>query len=194
MRKAFLLGVPLAFLAVACTYDNGDANRALSNDYSVPAACSIPIASTVDADQQIDVKAGDGAGVFIEYASGGHYHVRTSCDTAVTGSVCSWDIIMTPDVGKALTNVVGENLTGGDSVHTYPPPADQPNASPSYQLTAQTSTEIDGVTFDTDPGATVSFDAFLDGTCALPFFFWVGDGALHKGSPSNPVVLTPTAP
>jgi hypothetical protein len=192
MRKAFVLGVPLAFLAVACTYDNGDANRVLY-DNSLPASCSTPVASTIDTGREITVDAGVGAGVFIEYATGGHYHVRTSCDTTVTGQTCAWDIIITPDVGKTITNVAGENLEGGDSVHTYPPPAAQPDASPSYQLTAQTTTEIDGVTFDTDPGATVSIDAFLDGTCALPFFFWVGDGALHKGTPSNPVILTPSA-
>jgi hypothetical protein len=194
MRKAFVLGVPLAFLAAACTYDNGDANHALY-DNSLPASCSTPVDSTIDTGRTIQVDAGLGAGVFIEYATGGHYHLRTSCDSTITPThaSCSWDIIITPDVGKTITNIAGENLEGSDNVHVYPPPADQPNASPSYQLTAQTSTEIDGVTFDIDPGATVSIDAFLDGTCALPFFFWVGDGALHTGSPSNPLVLTPTA-
>ena len=190
MRKAFALGIPFLFLAVACTYDNGNTHRILY-DNPLPASCSTPTQSTIDTDQTIAVDAGLGAGVFIEYASGGHYPLRTSCDTTRSNSTCSWDVIITPQDGTTISNVAGENLSGNDSVHVYSDPA-QPAAPVSYQLTAQTSTEIDGVTFDIDPGAAISVDAFLDNTCALPFFFWVGGGALHQGSPSNPLTLTPT--
>jgi hypothetical protein len=89
--------------------------------------------------------------------------------------------------------LTGATLSPGDSVGSYPPPASQPDQSPAYRLQSETSTEIDGLSFDTEPGAAVTVDAFLDGTCALPFFFWVGDGALHQGSPSNPLTVTPSA-
>ena len=196
MRKAFALGIPFVFLAVACTYDNGDAHHVLYNN-PPPVSCSTPTQSTIDTDQALDIDAGNGAGVFIEYASGGHYHLRTSCDTLRSDSTrsnssCNWDVIITPQDGTTISNVVGENLTDGDSVHVYSD-ATQPTAPISYQLTAFTSTEIDGVTFDIDPGAAISVDAFLDDTCALPFFFWVGGGALHQGSPSNPLQLTPSS-
>src|SRR5450755_3910601 len=188
MRRAFALGLPFAFLVAACTYDNGDTHRALY-DNGLPASCSTPIDSTIDTDAQIDIDAGLGAGVFIEYASGGHYHLRTSCDTTRSNSTCHWDVIITPEVGKTITNVAGENLEGNDSVHVYAQAVVPPGQTASYQLTTQTSTEIDGVTFDIEPGSAVTVDAFLDDTCALPFFFWVGDGALHQGSPSNPLTL-----
>ena len=192
MRKAFALGVPFVFLAVACTYDNGDAHHILY-DNPLPISCTTPIQSSIDTDQALEIDPGGvGAGVFIEYTSGGHYHLRTSCDTTRSNSTCSWDVIITPQDGTTISNVVGENLTGGDSVHVYSDPT-QPTAPVSYQLTALTSTEIDGVTFDIDPGAAISVDAFLDDTCALGFFFWVGGGALHQGSPSNPLQLTPTS-
>jgi hypothetical protein len=186
MRRAFALGVPLAFLAAACTYDNGDAHRAL-NDNTQPASCYTPTQSTIDTDAQLAIDAGIGAGVFIEYASGGHYHVRTACDTTRSNSACNWDIIITPETGKTISNPASENLSGGDTFLPY-----QGDASGSYQLTAQTSAEVDGVTFDIDPGSAITVDAFLDGTCALPFFFWVGDGAVHQGVPSNPLTLQPT--
>lgn len=187
MRRAFVLGIPLAFLAAACSYDNGDARRVLYND-TLPASCNTPVESAIDTDQQIAIDAGVGAGVFIEYASGGHYHVRTSCDTTRSQLSCNWDVIISPEAGLTISNVAGENLTGADGVYPY-----RGDASGSYELTVQTSTEVDGVTFDVEPGAAVTVDAFLDGTCALPFFFWVGDGALHQGSPSNPLTVRPSS-
>jgi hypothetical protein len=191
MRKAFALGIPLAYLAVACTYDNGDAHRILY-DSTLPASCETPSQSTIDTNAQLVVDAGVGAGVFIEYASGGHYHLRTSCDTARSNTSCHWDVIITPEGNATITNPASENLSGSDSFHEYPEPNGPANAALSYQLTAVTTTELDGVTFDIDPGAAISVDAFLDGTCALPFFFWRGDHAVHEGSPSNPLQLTPT--
>lgn len=188
MRKAFALGIPLAYLAVACTYDNGDAHRVLY-DNTLPASCSTPSQSTIDTDAQLVVDAGVGAGVFIEYATGGHYHLRTSCDTTRSNTSCHWDVIITPEDGATITNTATENLEANDSFHVYP---DQ-SATVSYQLTTVTTTELDGVTFDVDPGAAISVDAFLDDTCALPFFFWQGGGAVHEGSPSNPLQLTPTS-
>jgi hypothetical protein len=181
MRRAFVLGLPFAFLAAACTYDNGDARRALNYQ---SAACGDLTRATIDTGAQIAVDPGLGAGLFIEYASGGHYHVRTSCDTASGGTTCHWDVIVTPEAGKAISNVVPENLSGSDSVY--------PSGPTSFELTAQTSTELDGFTFDTDPGTAITVDSVLDGACAPSFFYWVGDGALHSGSPSNPLTLVPS--
>jgi hypothetical protein len=62
----------------------------------------------------------------------------------------------------------------------------------SYQLLASTSSDIDGFSFDSTPGAAVMVDAYLGNTCALPYFFWIGDGALHSGAPTNPLVLVPS--
>ena len=186
MRRAFVLGIPFVFLVAGCTYDNGDTPHFDDTSSSV---CGDAAQSSIDTDAQISVGAGLGAGIFIEYASGGHYHVRTSCDTSRSNTGCNWDVIVTPEVGKTISNVVGEGLGTNDSVHPFPPD--------SFQLNALTTTEIDGFTFDTDPGTAISVDALLDGVCALPYFFWVGptdDGgsALHQGSPSNPLTLVPT--
>jgi hypothetical protein len=193
MRRALLLGIPFAFLVAGCTYDNGDTHNALYNGTSSQTTCGTATQSAIDTDAQIDIDAGQGAGIFIEYQSGGHYHVRTSCDTTLSNSPCHWDVIVDPQSGTTISNVAGENLEGSDSVHTYPPPLNEPNASPSYQLTTETTTEIDGFTFDIDPGASITVDALLDGACAVPFFFWIGDGALHQGSPSNPLTLVPSS-
>lgn len=182
MLRALVLGIPLAFLAAACTYDNGDADRILS---STP-DCGPAVQTTIDVDSQIEVDAGQGAGVFIEYASGGHWQVRTSCDTLKNDASCKWDIIVTPEDGKALSNVAPTDLEATDSLQPFP------NDSRSYQLIASTSGDIDGFSFDSEPGAAISIDALLDDVCAVPYFFWVGGGALHPGSPSNPLILVPS--
>lgn len=185
--RAFVLGIPFAFLAAACTYDNGDANRVLYGDGDPSTSsysCGTPSGAAIDTDQQIDIDAGLGAGVFIEYATGGHYHVRVSCDTTRSNLACQWQVTVTPAAGGTISNVLGEGLEDNDSVTSVAPNG--------YQLNAHTTTEIDGFTFDTDPGTAVSVAANLDGACATPYYFWVGDGALHQGSPSDPITLTPS--
>jgi len=195
MLKSFAFALPLLLLAASCTYDNGDTHNALydngsSNNGSL--VCNSVSQSNIDTDRMIDIDAGQGAGVFIEYASGGHYHLRTACDTARSNSACHWDIIIDPQTGKTISNAAGEGLTGPDTLTPYPSPTDS-TALTSYHLVTETTTEVDGMTFDIDPGAAITVDAYLDNACAPEFMFWVGDGALHQGSASNPLTVTPSS-
>jgi len=196
MRRALFLSIPLLFLSTACTYDNGDARRipddpppgGAGNGGGGGGNCgpAEPVQTYIDVDAQIETTPGEGAGVFVEYAKGGHWVLRTTCDTLKNGPPCAWDIIITPEDGRSISNVEPRDLEAKDSVGTYP---DFPR---SYQLVAETAGDIDGFTFDTEPQTAISVDVFLDEACALPYVFWVGDGAVHTGAPSNPIVLIPT--
>jgi hypothetical protein len=186
MRRALFLGLPLACFLSACTYDNGDARRILNEQSTCAESAAEPVQTFIDTNAQIETQPGRGAGVYVEYAAGGHWLVRTTCDTVNDPTPCTWDIVVTPEDTRSISNVVAQGLESTDSVDTFP---EYPR---SYQLVAETGSDIDGIAFDTEPGTTISVDAFLDGTCALPYFFWVGDGAAHTGSPSNPLVLIPT--
>jgi|SRR6478735_868332 len=187
MRRALFLGLPLALFSAACTYDNGDARRILNPPSTCNDSAVTPVQTSIDVDAHIETQPGQGAGVYVEYAAGGHWLLRTTCDSANNATPCGWDIIVTPEDGRSISNVVAEELESGtDSVSIYP---EYPR---SYQLLAQTGADIDGIRFDTEPGTAIQVDVFLDGTCALPYFFWVGEGAAHTGSPSNPLVLIPT--
>ncbi len=212
MRRALFLSIPLALWSAACSYDNGNARRvhvsqdpgvAGSDNNGPPGAGSdaggssetppcdgaaTPVQTWIDVGAQIETRPGEGAGLFVEYAAGGHWHLRTSCDISKDNPPCAWDIIVTPEDGRSISNVAPADLEAGtDSVKAYP------EDLRSYQLIAETSDDLDGMTFDTQPGTAILVDVFLDGKCALPYFFWVGDGAAHVGSPSNPLVLIPTA-
>jgi hypothetical protein len=195
MRRALFLSIPLLCLSTACSYDNGDARRipddpppggAGNGGGAGDCGPEEAVQTWIDTDAQMETTPGEGAGVFVEYAKGGHWVLRTTCDTLKNGPPCAWDIIVTPEDGRSLSNVKAQDLEGGDSVSMYP------EFPRSYQLVAETADDIDGITFDTEPQTAISVDVWLDEACALPYVFWVGEGKLHSGAPSNPIVLIPT--
>lgn len=189
MSRALWLVLPLALSSVACTYDNGDARRITDPNGSVPETkCGTQTQATIDVDGKLELsEPGEGAGIFVEYATGGHWTVTTSCDTNQSKVPCNWDVVFTAEDGTSITNVKAVDLESNDGVKQYD--------ETSFQLQAQTTDDFDGFTFDTPPGAAVLFDTLLDDTCsaARPLFFWLGDGAVHPGAPSNPFALVPSA-
>ena len=177
---AFILAAPL----VACGYGSDDSDRFHPNDVSITCGDVIEEA-TIDADELLDVEAGVGAGAFIEYDTGGTYHVTTSCD-ADNGGDCFWDIIVRPLDGAPLISASAVDLEEDDSLSF--------GADDQLRLVANTGRDFDGFTIQTEPGAALEVDALLDNACGNRYLFWVGDGALHSGAPSNPIDLVPSAP
>lgn len=148
------------------------------------AACGELEHSNIDAERQLEVEPGVGAGTFIEYQADGTYRVTTSCDVDVTdGAPCTWDIIVTPQGEAAIESLSPVDIEQDDALTTD---------GISVQLLATTEGDLDGFTVGTTPGATLRVDALLDGSCANRYLFWIGDGALHSGAPSNPVDLVPS--
>jgi hypothetical protein len=139
--------------------------------------------ATIDTDRLLDVAPGDGAGAFFEYESGGTYHVTTSCDTSGAPE-CVWDIVVIPLEGAPIASFAPFELEDDDSLSF--------GFGNQLQLIANTGTDFDGFSFQTDPGAAVQIDALLDDGAANRYLFWVGDGALHQGAPSNPINLVPS--
>jgi hypothetical protein len=175
----------VAAVLPACGY--GDSRRhGYDDDYYEPAPeqPTGPIEEAIiDADQLLDVEPGEGAGAFIEYESGGTYHVTTSCDVT-SGVDCLWDIVITPLDGAPVLNVSPFDLELDDSL-TF-------GEVNRLRLIAYTGDDFDGFTFQTEPGAAVEVDVLLDDGAGNKFLFWVGDGAVHNGAPSNPVELVPS--
>lgn len=182
-----LLALVCLPLGAACTYgehrhddyyDDGSAGP-----YTPPPAGDVE-SSTIDVDQLLDVSPGEGAGAFFEYETGGTYHVTTSCDVD-NGGECLWDIVIVPLDDKPLHVFAPYELEQDDSL-TF-------GYGNQLRLIAYTGRDFDGVDFQTDPGAAIQVDALLDDGAANRYLFWVGDGALHSGAPSNPVNLIPSA-
>ncbi len=185
-HRLSLLALVWLPLSAACSY--GEHRHDYVDDGTAgpytPAPAEDVEESTIDVDQLLDVSPGDGAGAFIEYESGGTYHVTTSCDVD-NGGECSWDIVIVPLDDKPLLVFSPYDLEQDDSL-TF-------GYGNQLRLVAHTGRDFDGVDFQTEPGAAIQVDALLDDGAANRYLFWVGDGALHSGAPSNPVNLIPSA-
>lgn len=183
-RWSLLLLASLPLLA--CGYGHGHSHSdPYYDDGSLsPAFCGDPEEAIIDADQALEVDPGAGAGAFVEYESGGLYRVTTSCDFEESGS-CLWDILVTPHDDAPVLALSAVDLEGSDSVSI--------TEGNSVHLEAVTGSDFDGFTVQVDPGVGIRFDGLLDEACGNRFLFWVGDGALHSGAPSNPIDLLPSA-
>jgi hypothetical protein len=180
-RWSLLLLAALPLLACGYGHSHGDYQ---DDDSLSPVFCGDVEEALIDADQALEADPGAGAGVFVEYESGGLYRVTTSCDFEESGS-CLWDILVTPHDDAPVLALSAADLEGSDSVSI--------EEGNTVHLQAVTSSDFDGFTLEVDPGVGIRFDALLDDACGNRFLFWVGDGALRSGAPSNPIDLVPSA-
>jgi hypothetical protein len=140
----------------------------------------------IDADKTMTTEPGEGVGLFIEYATGGHWHVYTACDTNLSSFACAFDVIVSViDPATEISNVKTENLTGEEDFI-------QVDGTAEVHLYTKTTTALNGVTFDATPGAVLEVDTYLDNKPGEHFVYWIGEGVLHTGAPSNPLQLSPT--
>lgn len=160
-----------------------------------PPRCTAPGPSAgrvyIEADEFLEAPAGEGAGVFIEYESGGGWHVWVSCDTLISGQSCKFDVFAQV-IGGSIGHVVGDSLGPGDAVYQ--------DCSDTAQLITKTRSNISGMYFDASPGATVQFDILLDGAPYPELVYWYGNhrrgqgSEVRYGAPGNPVAITPNTP
>jgi hypothetical protein len=150
----------------------------------------VPVATiaevSVDPGATMAADPGNGVGVFVQYDAGGYWTLYTTCDTAVSGTSCNFDILLSADARVSLANVDGVDLDPSDSITL--------GADGSINLVTDTAFGMNGVTFDADPGAVIEADVLLDGVPQPQFVFVVSDGRLLSGVPTNPVDLAPAAP
>lgn len=151
-------------------------------------ANTTPILVDVDTNQTMEAAPGQGVGVFTEYTAGGHWHVWWTCDSLVNkDSSCPFDVRISVASG-AITNVKTEKFEDKDSIVTS-----------AKSITAQTTatTDLDGLVFDTDPGAIITLDAAVAGQHDPRFLFFVQKGEINggfKGTLTNPLMLEGSSP
>src|SRR3954468_9008715 len=108
MRRALFLGIALSCLSAGCGYDNGDAHRITDEDPSTTiceGSAATPVQTWIDTDAKIQIQPGKSAGMFVEYAAGGHWRLVTTCDSVNNGPPCAWDVIVTPEDTRSISNV-----------------------------------------------------------------------------------------
>jgi hypothetical protein len=150
-----------------------------------------PLLSTIDANAELSPPlAGEEAGLFIEHlqdpgSAEWYWRVTASCDTHVSGSACSWDVLATPTTVPSYEDSVPTGDDPRDTLGLY-----DPYTVAMYSIT---DFELDGFLLYTDPGVTVEFEIYLDRDAVQGqrYVYWIGDGAVHAGAPSNVIDLTP---
>ncbi len=144
---------------------------------------------TVDTDKVMNATGGDGVGVFVEYKTGGTWHVWWTCDTNKSSLPCDFDIKATVASG-AIKNLQSDHLLATDQA--------KQNADGSVQVIARANANVAGVFFETDPGARVTIDANIrDVPKAGDYLFFVQDGKVNGGYAgvlTNPLMLEPSTP
>jgi hypothetical protein len=176
-----------------CIIDDGGSSGGTQPPPDTTRQLDDPKQVSITPDKTLDSPPGQGVGLFVEYVTGGHWHVWTTCDSLVASNadgstpVCSFDAFLSVVDGSGkITNALGEKLENKDAVTT--------SGDGSVHFFAETSTDVDGITFDTPPGAVVQLEAYLDGQPDPRFIYWYGDQILHAGSPTDPVDFAPSAP
>jgi hypothetical protein len=177
-----IVGASLSLLGVAGC-DSSDTQVACVPDTGFECGSEVR-RSTIDTGEGFELDPGDGVGVFVEYDGAGRYYVSTTCDSYRSGYACYFDILLSAAEGE-IFDVEPADLEddGLDFLE---------DGSVSFR--GITEYDVDSFIVQTEPGTVLSVDVLLDCSCGNPYLFWVGDGATHSGSPSNPLELEPSTP
>ena len=149
-----------------------------------------PLEATIDTGATMTVPlVGEESGLYIEYSEDpgveeGVWYVTVSCDTVYSGYSCLWDVYATPQSGPVDYSsdlVDWEDYLGFYDRYTV-------------AMYSDNAYDLDGFFLYTDPGVAVTFEVYLDGCAGQRYVYWVGDGAVHAGAPTNPIDLVPSAP
>jgi hypothetical protein len=139
--------------------------------------------TTIDAGIELQTQLGEGAGVFVEYQSGGHWRIWTSCDTFLTDRSCDFEIRAT--AAFAIDALVELGLEGADHVDLF--------GEDTAVFYAHTSVGSDAVEILAPAGEALQIEVVLDGTVAPDYLVWFGSGHKHMGASSSPTVFEPNA-
>ena len=187
--KLMRAALPAWLVLGACVDPEPGVGWYYAGGYGDPCAATdpVPAQSTIDTGAGMTpALAGDETGLFIEYYADdtdGVWELTVSCDTRISGYACFWDVYATVHWGSAAYDA---DLVGYDDyVGWY----DYPTAV----LSSDTAYELDGFVLYTEPGVPVQFEVYLDGYSGQRYTYWVGDGAVHRGAPTNPIDLVPSS-
>jgi hypothetical protein len=122
---------------------------------------------------------GAGASIIVEYVGMGRWNVNVTCDIETSGIVCPYDLYA---YGRDLRVLNGDDLEDGDYIESY---------GDELHAVFDTDYDIDGFSFDTPLGEPVQLEVYLDDVNAQNFVFWIGNGEVWEGAPTNPTMFVP---
>jgi hypothetical protein len=192
IRAAATVGLGIAAFALAPLWGCAADSVSTGGGGFVPASGSstgpsTPMLVEVDPDRTLAATPGEGVGVFVEYATGGHWTLSWTCDTLVSYQSCPFDIEVSVPSNASIQNVSPTNTSADSTVVD------------AQHIDEQTTTTsgTDGVTFDATPGAAITVDALISGQGSGSYLFFVQDGQVnggYKGALTDPLMFQPSSP
>jgi hypothetical protein len=164
----------IGLCSVGCGYDNGPVTQSY-NSNSGGGGVGIAVAD-IDADATMSNVEPGRLGMFIEYATGGTWTVKFTCDTPETNIPCPWSINAQTLNKSAISGLDVHQLDSGEDLVRQP--------SPDLLM-------YDGIT----TGLPIGFDVWLQyEPNPNRYVFWIGDGGLNRGISSPSFDLYPPPP
>ena len=168
--------------SAGCAFDSGpvDGTETHAAEPEIVAAeagpSRDPLLVHVDADRKLTALPGEATAVFIEYGTGGQWHVWWTCDARAAKSAlvsgCFVHVAIASE--SELSNTLyDDSVPGGFRSINSPNPR-------SFEAQTLTNYEPGGVSFSSDRGATIEITVTIDGKYVAPFFF-VEDGKINGG-------------
>jgi hypothetical protein len=186
-KLASILSIFTASLAMSGCYFQGTLGGYIDDPAPVvddpPPVTNVPAAIVIDSDAAMEAYPGEGVGIYVQYAYGGHWTVFTTCDTLYSDVSCNFDLLIEPEPGLSLWNVSEQDLDSADTLSFYD--------DSSVNLVTRTTYGMDGVSFDADPGASIRIDVMVDGVARPEFVYVVSNGQVLDGVPTNPADFYP---
>jgi hypothetical protein len=171
----------------------GEAAATVAPGSSTPSP--YPLLAVLDDNVKMNASPGQGVGVFNQYDSGGHWTIWWTCDTNLTNETCPFDILVT-SAKSSITNATSNAFGSGDTLNTQTPTG-LANVTGGLEAKTTTTTEAQGIEFDTDPGATIQLVAKVGGLYNGKFLFWVQSGKVnggYDGTVTDPLLLVGGTP
>lgn len=147
--------------------------------------------ASIETDATMTSTPGQGVGLMIEYRGGGTWQLTTTCDTAIHHTPCQFEVFMQTPENVMISNLetIGfehkQTSQGSDQVDLR---------SDGLAFSAVTEGDTDGIRFHVPNGEPVRFWVWVDGVPDSRFVYWVQDGVVRYGAPTNPMDLLPTVP
>ncbi len=175
---AVITALPLASAVTsACViYDDGPDNTCTNacDCYGDCGPADPDVASvTIDTGAVVEADPGAGVGVFLESVGPGEWTLFTTCDTKLTDFTCNYDLFLTADG----LSVNGVDLEGGDFVD---------DNGATIHVGVDTGADLDTLELQTFDGAPVRLEVWLDGVQDGSYVFYVSEGVIRQGLPTNP--------
>lgn len=150
-----------------------------------------PRSVDIETGEMLTADPGQGAGVFVEYAAGGAYHVFSTCDTKLSNDRCQW--LMVASIDPTLSLSVKDD---GDLEYDDP---DYPDAitrvdQGAVRLSFDVGDDFDGAVLTVPPGEKLRLNVMLDGCYTTNLVSWISGTTVENGAPTDPVDFVPTSP